>query len=409
MEAIMEKNRIRLGKQAIEKIQPDPKRRSYYYDTVTPGLELHVNLGGTKVFYLTRRIFNEMGRLRLGRYPTMTPDQARVAVARLNGEIANGLDPRDDVRAGREEHTLAEFFLIYIDRHARPRKRTWKNDEYIFKKYLSPLRNRRLSKLKRRDIERLHSAVGTKAPYQANRVLALTRTVLNKAISWGYLKGDNPAHNIEKFKEISRERFLQAEELPRFFKALGEEPNTSIRDFVLLSLLTGARRGNILSMRWKDLRLNVDDPTWIIPATEAKSGEPIVLPLVSEAHDILSNRLGTATESLFVFPGPGRKGHLVEVKAGWARILKRAGIENLRLHDLRRSLGSWQAKTGASLAIIGKSLGHKNVSTTLVYARLNIDPVREAMTKASKAMLSAGGVSADAKIQDINSKQKRSK
>jgi integrase len=93
-----------------------------------------------------------------------------------------------------------------------------------------------------------------------------------------------------------------------------------------------------------------------------------------------------------VFPGRGKTGHLVEPKTAWARILKRAGLQNLRLHDLRRTLGSWQAATGASLPIIGKSLGHKSLAATQVYARLNLDPVRAAVNTATDAMLLAGGV-----------------
>jgi integrase len=400
-------NRFRFSKRAIEKILPPPKSRAYYYDTVTPGLELHVNPGGSKVFYLTRRISSESGRIKLGRYPTMTPSQARQTVARLNGEIANGLDPRDDVRSIREELHLVEFFEIYMERHARPRKRTWKNDKYMFDKYLPSLKNRRLSTVKRRDIERLHSSIGVKAPYQANRVLALLRVIFNKASIWGYCGNENPTRGIEKYKEQSRERFLQAEELPRFFKALADEPNIDIRDFILMALLTGARRGNVLSMKWKDIRLDVEDPTWTIPASEAKSAKQIIVPLMNEATEILMKRREDTSGSLFVFPGSGKQGHLVEIKAGWARILKHAEIEDLRLHDLRRTLGSWQAKTGANLAVIGKTLGHLDISTTLIYARLNTDPVRDAMTKASQAMFSAGGIQDKGDVHDFQASTTR--
>jgi integrase len=93
--------------------------------------------------------------------------------------------------------------------------------------------------------------------------------------------------------------------------------------------------------------------------------------------------------SEFCPPLHSRMGYLIEPKSGWRRILKRVGIENLRLHDLRRTLGSWQAKTGTSLSIIGKSLNHKSPTTTAIYARLDLDPVRESIEKATKAMLSA--------------------
>jgi integrase len=138
-------------------------------------------------------------------------------------------------------------------------------------------------------------------------------------------------------------------------------------------------------MRWKELDL--EQGTWEIPVT--KTGDPQTVTLAMEAIEILKIRKSNRS-SFFVFPGNGKTGHLVEPKAGWKRILERAGIKSLRIHDLRRTLGSWQAITGASLPIIGKSLNHKNVSTTAIYARLNLDPVRESVQRATVAMLEAG-------------------
>jgi integrase len=162
-----------------------------------------------------------------------------------------------------------------------------------------------------------------------------------------------------------------------------------IRDYVLLSLLTGARRDNVLSMRWRDVALARAE--WRIPRT--KDGTPQTIPLSGEALAVLARRASRAASGeMFVFPGAGRSGHLVEPKKGWERILERAGIEDLRIHDLRRSLGSWQAKTGASLAIIGKTLNHKNTQTTAIYARLDLDPVRESVARATAAMLQAANV-----------------
>jgi integrase len=104
---------------------------------------------------------------------------------------------------------------------------------------------------------------------------------------------------------------------------------------------------------------------------------------------------------VWVFPSTGKTGHLVEPKKAWKRILERADLSDLRIHDLRRSLGSWQAATGASLSIIGKSLGHKNINSTAIYARLNIDPVRESMETATSAMMVAGGLLPSAELIDI--------
>jgi len=125
--------------------------------------------------------------------------------------------------------------------------------------------------------------------------------------------------------------------------------------------------------------------------------------LSPEAIEILQNRK-PSDGAIFVFPGSGKAGHLMEPKKGWKRILERAGIDNLRIHDLRRTLGSWQAKTGASLAIIGKSLNHKNQNTTAIYARLDLDPVRDSVNKATSAMMQAAGLKDGADVMQLKKK-----
>jgi integrase len=226
--------------------------------------------------------------------------------------------------------------------------------------------------------------------------------MFNKAINeWRIWKGENPAHGIAKFSEQSRDRFLQSDELPRFFKAVAEEENKTIRDYILMSLLTGARRSNVLAMRWHDI--NFERAEWRIEVT--KNGAPQTITLSPEAIEVLLNRR-PSDKAEYVFSGSGKSGHLEEPKKGWKRILESAGIEDLRIHDLRRTLGSWQAKTGASLAIIGKSLNHKNQSTTAIYARLDLDPVRDSVNTATHAMMVAAGLKESADVVKL-AKQKK--
>ena len=244
----------------------------------------------------------------------------------------------------------------------------------------------------------------------ANRTLELLRAIYNKGISWGAFMKQNPAAGIEKFKLQSRDRFIQPDELPRFFSALAEEPNETIRDYVILSLLTGARQANILKMEWK--QISFERCEWRIPDT--KNGTPQTITLSPEAIEVLRNRKPdepdisdtNAKPAKFVFPGDGKTGHLVEPKAGWKRIIERAEIADIRIHDLRRTLGSWQARTGASLAIIGKSLNHKSTSTTAIYARLDLDPVRESVERATSAMMSAAGLKENAEVVKLTKQKK---
>jgi integrase len=381
-------NRINFTKRKLEALPSVPQgRRQSYYDIKVAGLELRVTPAGTKTFTLYRRIEGRPERVTLGRFPQMTIDQARNEATKLNGRVSSGKNSAEEKRSVRTEITLKEMFVQYLERHSKVHKRTWEEDQGRYNKHLKKWNNRKLSSITRTDIQKLHTSIGAAgSPYSANRILSLLSIIFNKAIEWGW-EGNNPVNKITKFKEKSRDRFLQGDELPRFFKSLSIEPHTTARDFFLSSLLTGARRANVLAMRWDEL--NFERKTWLIPRT--KNGTSQTIPLVPEVLDILINRKEASDGSEWVFSSNTSKtGHLVEPKKAWKRVLDRAGIKDLRMHDLRRSLGSWQAATGANLSIIGKTLNHQDVATTAIYARLNIDPVRVSMEKAVSAMFSAG-------------------
>lgn len=354
------------------------------------GLQLRVTANGVKTFCIMKRIKGgHPERITIGRYPDFTIEQARREAARLSVIIADGANPADAKRALRGEPTFSELFAQYIERHAKPNKKTWQEDQQRFNQYLShPLGQVRLSAVDRRMIAAVHSQITLAGhPTVANRILALASSIFGWGINAGVCEA-NPAQGIKRNKEASRDRFLQKDELPRFFAALAEEPNDTIRDFFLICLLTGARRANVLSMHFKDI--NFDRAEWRLE--ETKNGTPQTVTLSPEVLEILKNRIPPADPG-YVFPGTGATGHLAEPRKGWERILERAGLENLRPHDLRRTLGSWMAINGASLSIIGKSLNHKNVATTVIYARLDLDPVRESVNAATSAMLNAGKVS----------------
>ena len=216
---------------------------------------------------------------------------------------------------------------------------------------------------------------------------------------------------IKTRAKVKRDRFLQSDELPRFFESLAVESNPTLRDYILLALLTGARRSNLLAMRWSDIRM--DEAIWRIPMT--KNGTPQNVTLSPEAMAILTGRKEAADMgAVYVFPGTGASGHIEEPKKAVIRVMERAGIpygrktENgVTLHDLRRTLGSWQAKTGASLAIIGKSLNHQSQQATAIYARLDIDPVRAAVNTATSAMLEAAGLYESAEILPLRKDRPR--
>ena len=391
--------RINFTKAAINTLPvPNLGKRNTYLDSKTAGLQLRITANGIVTFSVYRRTKGGgPERITLGRFPDVTIEQARRKAAEINSDIANDLNPGEVKRGRKAELTFSDLFAEYLERHSKLNKKTWKEDKSKYDTYLAKsLGNKKLSTIDRSSIAAIHSRITREGhPVTANRVKALVSSIFGWAISAG-LWQTNPALGIRLNKEQSRDRFLQGDELPRFFQSLAEEQNDTMRDYFLLSLLTGARRANVLSMQWKDINLEREE--WRIQ--ETKTGTPQTVTLSPEALDVLRNRK-PSKPAIFVLPGDGKSGHLIEPIKGWKRILDRAGIENLRIHDLRRTLGSWQAKIGSSLAIIGKSLNHKNPNTTAIYARLDLDPVRESVNTATSAMMAAAGLKNSAEVVKI--------
>ncbi|MCL4461482.1 MAG: site-specific integrase [Nitrospirae bacterium] len=316
---------------------------------------------------------------KIGQWPDLNIAQAREKAKKMRGDLAQGKNPKAEKKEG---IAVGEFFQVYMDRHGALKK-SKANDLNSFTKYLKPWATHPLQGITRSKVETLHRTIGKDMPVQSNRVLALLSTMFSKAMVWGYFKGENPCRGIRKFREASRDRFLSGEELVRFFESLDLTENPAFKDFILLSLFTGARKSNVLSMRWKDV--DFERSVWKIPGELRKNGDPMQIPLGTDVLEILKRRRAE-TSSVFVLPGPGAKGHYTEPKRAWATLLKRANLEDLRIHDLRRSMGSWMTIGGASLPIVGKALGHKTSQATSIYARLNLDPVRAAMDQAVEAM-----------------------
>jgi integrase len=205
--------------------------------------------------------------------------------------------------------------------------------------------------------------------------------MFNLAHSWGIYSQENPATRIELFKEEKRDRFIRPDELPRLMESLRQEPNPYIRGALLTCLLTGQRKSEVLSMKWEDVHL--DQGVWRIPTT--KAGRPHLVPLPGPVSELLRN-LPLVADNPFVFAGRG-KSHLINISKPWNEIRARAGLPDVRIHDLRRTVGSWLAGSGASLPLIGKVLNHSQPSTTAIYARLDIEPVRVALEANAQRML----------------------
>lgn len=410
-----------------------------YRDTQNPLLQLYITPSRKITFFVRKRVKGRDVRLKVGTYPTLTISQARSQATALAAQVEKGGDPVAEKKiAAAKGITFGEQSAVYIERHCKKRNKTWKKTEKEVVRYLQCFLNRPLSSITRDDIENLHLKIGKRAPILANRIVAYVRSVFNYAIRKGW-EGRNPAQGFERYKEVSRDRFILPFEMPFLLKAIEEENSAVIRDYFKMLLLTGARRSDVLQMRWDQVDWNLE--TWRIP--DSKNGQPLMLPLTPKALEILRQRK-EVTKGAWAFPNDRRPDKaMVAPQKAWERIRARAtlliwqedeevksliesliptlpvtwqafelrlvaaiqkhpqfaqfglgkGLLDARIHDLRRTFASYQALGGSSLQVIGKSLGHKSIAATQIYARLQLEPVRKSVDKAVDAMFDFGGLS----------------
>lgn len=381
------KTRFNFSDKTIEGIITPQKcvKKCVFIDKTQRGLVLMVGYGGTKTFYFRCKSRRKKIMFKIGNFPYMNVESARNRAFLLLKDVKNGVynSALSDIHS--VKMTLAELFYDkYLPNYAKVFKKqtSWRENERIFKTHFSELKDLKIDEIDRLCIDKWHKKIGkNNGIYIANRCLALIRHMLNMAIDWGLLTTNNATH-IKQYKEIARDRFLQPHEIKAFMTALNESKNAQLRQFILLLLFTGQRKSNILALRWE----NINFYNNILYLPDTKNNQPQQIPLTEQAISVLRD-IGIHDKG-WVFPSRNSKsGHLENPKKFWQNLLKKAGIENLRMHDLRRTLGSYQAIIGSSMNIISKSLGHKSIQSTAIYARLSLSPVRDSMQKATDEIL----------------------
>lgn len=282
--------------------------------------------------------------------------------------------------------TLQTCFDLWMQQKSKPHKRTWQRDVSRYDRYLSKsLGRQKLSAITPVAVASLHNQIHSDTgPYAANDTLAFLSSLYTYAERFQF-GGRNPCKSIDRFPEQDRERYLQPEEFQRWHAAVLSLSLHEARDFFLLALWTGVRRESVLSMRWEHIDLNAK--LWRLPREDNKGKKDLIIYLSDEAASVLKQRQAFA-ESEWVLPSRNgsKSGHYADPKASWVKVLKVSVIKDLRIHDLRRTLGSWMAEGGVSLHIIGQTLGHRSLQSTRIYARLGSGAIRNAVNAAATAM-----------------------
>ncbi|GAM57277.1 mobile element protein [Vibrio ishigakensis] len=395
---------INFTKRSLENLET-PKSRIRYRDFGGPnsvrGLGLELTPTGEKTFRFVQKVNGRNVKVTIGKFPEITVEIARTHARDIAQQIARGINPNEEKRKKREAQTFNDLFAVYeklfeLDIKAGSRRATsLRSNQTLFNLHLKPRIGRlSIESFSKSDARKLLREILAESGYSRhNHSLTLLKSMFNRAdIS------SNPFSTLKKIDESyhRRERTLSDPELLRLFESLELEKDI-YRDCVLLLLLTGQRKSTVLSMQWKEI--NRANRTWTIPTSKFKSKRPHVVPLSKEAMDILERRSQTATQGEeFIFPSSNsQSGHITD-KSGkggfWRRITERAGLyspdpsENLQVHDLRRTLATYQVTSGGSLQATSKLLGHSNVSITAdVYAHLSIDSIRETLQNTTETML----------------------
>ena len=428
---------LKISNRTVEALRPQAKT-FVAYDEALAGFGVRVTSNGTKSWIVEYRAGGggrgaHTRRITIANAALIGADQARREARNVLARVRLGADPAAERADQRSATTFAQIADDYMEREIKPKRadKTANLYELVFRLHILPeIGAKRAREINHADIDRLHRKVGADAKVTANRAVVLITAVFNwaggsrdnKSNQYGLPGGFNPALGIKRYPEESRERFLTGEELLRLGEAIREAETVGIpyeidptkpkakhapkpenrRTMISphvaaalrLLLFTGARLREILHLKWD----HVDFERGILLLPKSKTGKKTIV-LNGPALAILSNlpRLGE-----FVVAGQSAGGRSedeeqprADLNRPWRAVRRRAGLGDLRIHDLRHSFASVGVGGGMGLPIIGKLLGHRHTATTEKYAHLDTDPLRKASNRIGESIAAAMGEAAD--------------
>ena len=360
-----------------------------YWDPELTGFGVRVYPSGTKVYLVQSRGPRGSKRVTVGRHGVISADQARRRAAVIVDRIKSDEAPAPTAAAHAETRlTIAELAERYLREHVavRCKPNTAKAYRNAIAKHLLPaLGGVPVAALGREEVAEMHYRL-RKTPAAANEALTALSRILNRAEAWGLLPaGGNPCRFVPRYRTRRLERFLTEEEFRRLGGALdalqseGRVPAHAAAAIRLL-MLTGCRSGEIMALKWEDVHLEAAE----LRLRDSKTG-PRVVPLSPAAVRVLEG-LPRAAGNPWVIAGHKPGTRLSRVTRYWYRARERAGIEDVRIHDLRHSFASRALALGESLSMIGKLLGHSKIQTTARYAHLARDSVKESAARVAASI-----------------------
>ncbi|MBF0183721.1 MAG: tyrosine-type recombinase/integrase [Magnetococcales bacterium] len=380
----------KITKRMVDALQAGDKDE-YVWDSDLAGFGLKVTPAGRKVYLVQFRVAGRTRRVTIGTHGVVTPDQARQEAIKLLASVTAGKDPAAIKAAAKAVPTVAEVVERFFAEHVATKNKASTIFEYrrqADRVIIPRLGKHRIDAIQRSHISSLHNAMKA-TPYQANRVMAL----LSKMFNWAELVGlrpdrSNPTLHIQKYREAKRESLLNDEQLARLGQAITEAEQSGAASpytvaAIRLLIFTGARLGEIRTLRWED----VDLQRAVLRLPDSKTGAKSIT-LNPPAMELLSS-LPRAEGNPFVIVGKVNGHCMVNINKPWRAIREAAELPTLRVHDLRHVFASIGVGMGMGLPIVGKLLGHTQAATTARYAHLASDPLQRASAQIGEHLKAA--------------------
>lgn len=348
----------------------DLNTRDVRWDPSLPGFGVRIypphakTFNSRKTFVVCYRIEGRKRMMTIGRYGTWTLEQARKKARELLVDVGNNKDPLAKKQEGVKAEEFSDLAKQFME--TRAEYKSVSEDQRRLDKFLLPIwRARKIKSITHQEVIKLHRQLGKHSIYEANRVVALI------SIMWGFAKSegllgrtdDNPAVGIKKFTEAKRKRFLREDEFTRLAIALNDSDDIYVTTIIWLLILTGARRSEWLTAKWE----YIDFSERVMALPDTKNGEPFNVHLSQPAIRLLK-KLPIESDNPYIFPGrgniAGQGRHLINLDKYWQQIRTAANLEDVHLHDLRRTFASWMAQSGISLNVISQALNHSGIEIT---------------------------------------------
>jgi integrase len=414
-------DRVKLTKRYIDAQTPDPEKERWIWDSEVRGLFLRIYQSGEKRFAMKFRIGRQQKVFTIGTVGSpWTIETAREHAKEQLRDAALGVDPQKRKAAARAEPTVSELIDRYLKEGPadKPNKRaaTWEQDRSSLHSHIRPLLGSRIAAhLKPSDLAKAQSEIAAgktavsalsgkkrgRLNITGGKTTASRCTIIFQAMmAWAVKRKILVAHptlGVVRYKTEKRERFISVEEVQKVFEATERlEKRGEVRSefgvIIRLLILTGARRGEIQGLQWREV--DIDRRSIVLPDARSKTGARRI-PLSDAAIEVLE---GIKRKGDYVFPANrvnAASGHTVGLPRAWRAIREEAGLDDLRIHDLRHSFASFAAEAGASLQLIGKALGHTQMRTTERYAHLRDDPLHALVNEIGERVKGAKGAPAD--------------